>query len=93
VSLLPPANIKVLFYVPETEVGRLRIGQSVRVQCDGCGEPIAATVRWVASTAEFTPPLIYSRETRAKLVFRVEARPGAADAPRLKPGQPVDVTW
>ena len=93
VSLLPPANIKLRFFVPEPEVGSVRVGQTTRVSCDGCGEPILATVSWVSTQSEFTPPLIYSRETRARLVFMVEARPSAADAPRLKPGQPVEVTW
>jgi HlyD family secretion protein len=92
VSLLPPGNIKLRFYVPETVVGGLRVGQAVKVSCDGCGAPLAAAVSYVSPAAEFTPPIIYSRETRAKLVFLVEARPEAKDATRLKPGQPVDVS-
>jgi HlyD family secretion protein len=92
VSLLPPANIKLRFYVPEAVVGALRIGQTLSVRCDGCGEAIAATVRYVATEPEYTPPVIYSRETRAKLVFLIEARPAPQDALRLKPGQPVDVS-
>lgn len=91
VSLLPPQNILVRFFVPEPAVGQVRIGAKVIVSCDGCGTPIAATVSYVSTQAEFTPPVIYSKESRAKLVFLVEARPSAADAPRLKPGQPVDV--
>ncbi len=91
VSLLPPENVKVRFFVPETVVGQLKLGSTVRVHCDGCGEDIAAALSYVSSQAEFTPPVIYSRESRAKLVFMVEARPVAKDAMRLKPGQPVDV--
>ncbi|MBK9130544.1 MAG: HlyD family efflux transporter periplasmic adaptor subunit [Gammaproteobacteria bacterium] len=91
VSLLPPANIKLRFYVPETVVGGLRVGQGVKVSCDGCGAVLDAAVSYVSPAAEFTPPVIYSRESRAKLVFMIEARPAAADAARLKPGQPVDV--
>lgn len=91
-SLLPPANIKARFFVPERVVGTLRIGQPVRLACDGCGEPIAATVTYVSPQAEYTPPVIYSRESRSKLVFLVEARPGPADATRLHPGQPLEVT-
>lgn len=91
VSLLPPENVKVRFFVPETVVGQLKMGHTVRVHCDGCGEDIAATLSYVSSQAEYTPPVIYSRESRAKLVFMVEARPVAKDATRLKPGQPVDV--
>jgi HlyD family secretion protein len=92
VSLLPPANIKIRFFVPERDVGRIHVGDRVRVTCDGCGDAVTAAVSYVAPQAEYTPPVIYSRETRAKLVFLIEARPAPADAVRLKPGQPVDVT-
>ena len=90
-SLLPPQNVKVKFFVPEVKVGALRIGQDVAIACDGCGAPIAARVSYVSAQAEYTPPVIYSRESRAKLVFLVAARPAAADAARLRPGQPVEV--
>lgn len=92
VSLLPPANIKVRFFVPETLVGQIHVGQSVTVNCDGCAAPIAATISYISPNSEFTPPVIYSKQSRAKLVFLIEAVPAAADATRLKPGQPVDVT-
>ena len=91
VSILPPANIKLRFYVPESVVGALRIGQHLSVNCDGCARPVAATVRYISTEPEYTPPVIYSRESRAKLVFLVEARPSIEDAVQLKPGQPVDV--
>jgi len=91
VSLLPPGNIKLRFFVPETAVGGLKIGQAVRASCDGCGAPIAAKISYVSRQAEYAPPVLYSREQRAKLVFLVEARPEAAEAVRLKPGQPLDV--
>jgi HlyD family secretion protein len=73
-------------------VGQLRVGQPVSVSCDGCGAPIPATLSFLSPSAEFTPPVIYSKDSRAKLVFMVEARPSLVDAPRLKPGQPVTVT-
>jgi HlyD family secretion protein len=91
VTILPPGNVKIRFFVPEPQVGSLRLGQRVDAACDGCGNPVAAVISFIAPQAEFTPPVIYSRESRAKLVFLVEARPAAADAPRLHPGQPVDV--
>jgi HlyD family secretion protein len=91
VSLLPPGNIKVRFYVPETAVGSLAPRQAVTVTCDGCAAPIPATISFISPQAEYTPPVIYSRDSKAKLVFLVEARPAAADAVRLKPGQPVEV--
>lgn len=92
VSLLPPANVKVRFFVGEQALGGLRLGQQVSIACDGCGERIAAAITFIAPQAEFTPPVIYSKESRGKLVFMLEARPAAGDATRLHPGQPVDVT-
>jgi HlyD family secretion protein len=91
VSLLPPGNLKLRFFVPETAVGGLALGQAVSAACDGCSAPVAAKISYISRQAEYTPPVIYSREQRAKLVFLVEARPAPADAVRLKPGQPLDV--
>lgn len=91
VSLLPPGNVKVRFYVPETIVASVRPGGAASVRCDGCGEPIPVRIDFIASQAEYTPPVIYSRENRAKLVFMVEARPlQPLDA--LRPGLPVEVS-
>ena len=92
VSVLPPANVKVRFFVPEPRLGAVRVGQKVSLACDGCPATVGATVSYIAPQAEFTPPVIYSKDSRAKLVFMVEARPAPADAARLHPGQPVDVT-
>jgi HlyD family secretion protein len=92
VSLLPPGNLKLRFFVPETAVGGLKIGQAVSAACDGCSAPVPAKISYISRQAEYTPPVIYSREQRSKLVFLVEARPEPADAARLKPGQPLDVT-
>ena len=91
VTLLPPGNVKVRFFVPETRLGAISIGQKVSVACDGCA-PLTAAISFIAPQAEYTPPVIYSKESRAKLVFLVEARPAPEDAMRLHPGQPVDVT-
>ena len=63
----------------------------MRVACDGCGAPFEATITYVSPQAEYTPPVVYSKEARAKMVFLVEARAAAAEAARLHPGQPVDV--
>jgi HlyD family secretion protein len=92
VSLLPAANVKIRFYVPEPMLARVKIGQSVSFVCDGCGAAMSATVSFIADRAEFTPPVLYSRDNRAKLVFLVEARVALDIASRLNPGQPVDVT-
>jgi HlyD family secretion protein len=90
VELLPPANVKLRFFVPEPLLGALAIGDQVAFACDGCPEGLGARVSFVAPEAEYTPPVIYSREAREKLVFLVEAVPDAA-SPRLHPGQPIDV--
>jgi HlyD family secretion protein len=90
VSLLPPANVKVRFYVPEPLVATLKMGDAVSVRCDGCANPIDAAIRFIAPRAEFTPPVIYSRENRANLVFLVEAWPREPN-PALHPGLPVEV--
>jgi HlyD family secretion protein len=92
VRLLPPKNVKVRFFVPETVAGGLKTGREVVLRCDGCGADIPATVSFIADGPEYTPPVIYSNETRAKLVFMVEARPSVENAARLHPGQPVSVT-
>ena len=91
VSLLPPGNIKARFFVPQSMLGGLSVGQPVSLRCDGCGAPIAARISFMAREAEYTAPLIYSKENRATLVFMVEARPAPADARRLHPGQPLEV--
>lgn len=91
VSLLPPGNIKLRFYVPEPVVGSLRVGQKLAVSFDGSGGSLPATINFISPQVEYTPPVIYSRDTRAKLVFLVEAHPDPAIAERFHPGQPVDV--
>jgi HlyD family secretion protein len=91
-SVLPPANVSVRFFVSEAALGRLQRGQTVAVACDGCPAPVAATIVFISDRAEFTPPVLYSRDNRAKFVYRVDARPAPAEAAKLHPGQPVDVT-
>jgi HlyD family secretion protein len=91
VSLLPPQNIKVRFFVEERQLGAVKIGQQATVACDGCGAPLAARVTFISPQAEYTPPVIYSREERAKLVYLIEARLAPEDAVKLHPGQPLDV--
>jgi len=89
VALIPDDRIFVRFFVPETAVARYRPGQQVRFRCDGCPDNLTATIRYVSPRPEFTPPIIYSRDARDRLVFMVEARP--ANGATLLPGLPVDV--
>ena len=90
VSLLPDADRKIRFFVPERELATVSIGSRIAVSCDNCPPGLEGEVTFVSSAAEFTPPVIYSQEARDKLVFRVDARP-LGDAQALKVGQPVDV--
>lgn len=91
ISMLPPENIIVRFFVPETLVSRMRLGQGVNITCDGCPETIGAQVSFIAKESEFTPPVIYSVDNREKLLFLVEARP-SSPVSALRPGLPVDVS-
>lgn len=93
VALLPPGNIKVRAFVPEPEIGGLHLGDPVRVTVDGVPEPATGKISFISPRAEYTPPVIYSQETRSKLVFMIEIVFDAAVAARLHPGQPVDVRW
>jgi HlyD family secretion protein len=90
VALLPGGAVRARFFVPQAELAALATGQPVAIACDGCGAPISAHIDFIASRAEFTPPVIYSSTQRSRLVFMVEARPDDPAAP-LKPGQPLDV--
>ena len=89
IALLPPGNVKLRFFAPETMLPQVKIGQVVHFSCDGCEQGLTATVSFIARSSEFTPPVIYSREERAKLVYLIEARP--KDAEKVRVGQPVSV--
>jgi HlyD family secretion protein len=89
-TVLPDGAVKLKLYVSELSIAVLATGTKLKVRCDGCGDGLTATVNYIASDPEFTPPVIYSLENRQKLVYLVEARPDR-DATALKPGQIVDV--
>lgn len=93
VSLLPPANIKVRTFVPQTRLTKLKAGDAVKVRLDGVTEALNAKVSFIAAQAEYTPPVIYSQENRSKLVFMIELKFDDAVAAKLHPGQPVDVEF
>jgi HlyD family secretion protein len=90
VALLPPANLKVRFFVNEAMLPKLSIGEPVTISCDGCDKGLTAKISFIARSSEFTPPVIYSMDERSKLVFLIEARPERPE--RLRVGQPVSVT-
>jgi HlyD family secretion protein len=91
VSLLPPGNIFVRFFVPEPLLPTVHLGDTVAITCDGCPADLSAVISFISPRAEYTPPLIYSESSRTKLVFLIEARPRPEQAPLLNPGQPIEV--
>lgn len=89
-SILPPENVFIRFFVPEAELATLALGDEVRIGCDNCPDDLSANISFISAEVEFTPPVIYSVTNRQKLVFKAEARmPGGLP---LRPGLPVDVT-
>jgi len=88
-SIMPPGNMKIRFFVPESELPRLAIGDEVKVTCDNCSADLTAKIYFIATTAEYTPPVIYSLDERNKLVYLIQARPSRPDA--LRVGQPISV--
>jgi HlyD family secretion protein len=90
-SLLPPENIFVRFFVPEQMLAKVHYGERVKLLCDSCPAEVIATISFISPQAEYAPPVIYSETSRAKLVYRIEARPPAQQASLLNPGQPVAV--
>ena len=81
--------MKIRFYVPETELPKLSIGDNVRISCDNCATDLTARIYFIATSAEYTPPVIYSLDERNKLVYLIQARPSKPDA--LRVGQPISV--
>ena len=89
ISIMPPGNMKLRFYVPETDLPKLAIGDEVRVSCDNCAADLTAKIYFIATSAEYTPPVIYSLDERNKLVYLIQARPSRPDV--LRVGQPISV--
>lgn len=90
VAILPPGNLKLRFFAPQAILPTIKYGDIVDVSCDGCEKGLTAKISFIARSAEYTPPVIYSQEERAKLVFLIEARPEQPD--KFRVGQPVTVT-
>src|SRR6202035_856411 len=88
-SIMPPGNMKVRFFVPEPDLPKLAIGDEVRVTCDNCAADLSAKIYFIATSGEYTPPAIYSLDERNKLVYLVQARPSRPAA--LRVGQPISV--
>jgi HlyD family secretion protein len=87
---MPDGAVKIKLYVPEAAFSGIQVGDRLAVSCDGCPAGLMARVSYASPEPEFTPPVIYSLETRQKLSHLIEARP-EGEAAALKPGQIVDV--
>jgi HlyD family secretion protein len=89
-TLLDPGDLWLRAYVPETDVGRIRIGQPASVTVDAFpGRGFPGTIGEIASEAEFTPRNVQTKKERVNLVFRVKITLANADGV-LKPGLPAD---
>ena len=88
-SIMPPGNMKLRFFVPETDLPKLAVGDEVRVTCDNCAADLTAKIYFIATAAEYTPPVIYSLEERSKLVYLIQARPSRHHS--FPDGQPISV--
>jgi HlyD family secretion protein len=88
-SIMPPGNMKLRFFVSEAELPKLALGDEVRVTCDNCAADLTAKIYFIATTAEYTPPVIYSLDERNKLVYLIQARPSRPDV--LRVGQPISI--
>jgi HlyD family secretion protein len=90
-SALDPKNVYVIFFIPEEQFSKIKIGQKISFTCDSCTQSTSATIYFISDKAEYTPPVIYSETSRQKLTYRVEAKLTIADAKRMNPGQPITV--
>ena len=88
-SLYDPGKLKVIFYVPEAKRSGVKLGEVLDVSCDGCKPGLTAKITRIGVEPQFTPPILYSRDERGRLVFRAEARLMQSDG--LSPGQPVSI--
>lgn len=91
ISLINSKEQKIIFYVPETVLSKIKINQNIEVLCDSCTNAIKGKIVYISPAAEYTPPVIYSESQRGKLVYRIEGQ-NLEDAPLyINPGQPVTV--
>jgi len=90
-SILAPENVKLIFFLPEDSLSKIKIGQVIKFGCDSCKTNYPATVSFISSKSEYTPPVIYSRESRDKLVYRIEAKITSEITSLVHAGQPIDI--
>lgn len=89
-SLLPENGRTVRFFIPEPGRSQFKIGDRMEMECSGCPEGLMVELTYIDQQPQFTPPIIYSRDERARLVYRAEARP--VEPISLFPGQPITLS-
>lgn len=89
-ALIPDDRVRLRFFAPQNDIAAYIVGTEISFTCDGCANDLKARITYVSPRPEFTPPVIYSREARDRMVFLVEALPVTPQG--LTPGQPIDVT-
>jgi HlyD family secretion protein len=92
-SLLAPQDIKVIFFVREKILSKLKLNDLVQIRCNSCAKDYDAHISFISPQAEYTPPLLFSDDTNEKLIYRLEARLNLQDAKDMHPGQPVKVLY
>lgn len=92
IQFLPPENRVVVFYVPEKKLSQIQVGEKINFSCDECQKNMTAAISYISSQAEYTPPVIYSDNSREKLVYWVEANIDPSILLKLHPGEPVEVS-
>ena len=90
-SLLPPGNRVIVFFVPEKSLPSVTLGKKISFTCDECNATYSGKVNYISSQAEYTPPIIYSQHSRSKLVYWIEAAIDSKDVKKINPGEPVQV--
>ncbi|OGL07873.1 MAG: hypothetical protein A3I17_06895 [Candidatus Rokubacteria bacterium RIFCSPLOWO2_02_FULL_72_37] len=89
-TLMDPKDMWLRAYVSETDLGRIRVGQSATISVDAFpGRAFAGAISEIASEAEFTPKNVQTKRERVNLVFRVKIAVRNAEGV-LKPGMPAD---
>ena len=83
-------NVWLRAYIPETELGRVKVGQKAKVTTDTYpGKIYEGRVSFIAQEAEFTPKNVQTEKERVKLVYRIKIDITNPDM-ELKPGMPAD---
>jgi HlyD family secretion protein len=85
-----PASLTVTIFVADTDIGKVKVGQTGTLTTDSVTKTYNGEVVFIATSAEFTPASIETKDQRTKLVYQVKLRITDADS-ALKPGMPADV--